>query len=191
MSANTRPRPTRTAVKVIHHPVAYSTAPNGSSRNVADYFTTVVEIEVWPEYEEPEISSTGLSAQPTGRMRPGTFSGRVYRSDVRYISPDPVQGRSYYGQCLGSTGSGPWTAADDAEFAQELVALGLRAKCDNCHGTGQKYDITCADNVNTHASAVTPCRICSGSGVTAPRKPQAPRVYEPVAELPEELAWMM
>jgi hypothetical protein len=189
ISANpNRPRPTRTTVKVIHHPVQFSTAPNGSSRNVADYFTTEVQCEIWPEYEEPEISSTGLSPEPTGRMRKGTYSGRVYRSDVRYISPTPVEGSRYYGQCLGG-GSAPWTDADTKEFAQELIALGLKVACDNCHGTGTRYDITCADNVSTHASAVSPCRICNGTGVTDKREPVA-RAYEPTAPLPPELAWM-
>lgn len=101
-----RIRPTRTLVETKRYS-SVSSAPNGSVRNVTDYYTEEIYNEVWPEYEEPEISSKGLYAEPTGRMRPGTYSGAVYRTVVRYISGDP----DFKGQCIGSS-SGPWPTAE-------------------------------------------------------------------------------
>jgi len=101
----TRVRPTRELVETIRYS-SVSSAPNGSVRNVTDYYTEEIYNEVWPEYEEPEISSKGMSARPTGRMRRGTYSGAVYRTVVRYISGTP----DHKGQCIGSS-SGPWPAA--------------------------------------------------------------------------------
>ena len=101
----TRVRPTLTLVETVKYNYE-SSAPNGSVRNVMDYYTEEIFNQVWPEYEEPEVSKTGLSAKPTGRMRRGTYSGAVYRTVHRYISGTP----DYKGQFINSS-SGPWPAA--------------------------------------------------------------------------------
>lgn len=96
MSATaTRVRPTRTLVEVKTSS-SVSSAPNGSVRNVIDYYTDEIYNEVWPEYEERGWN---------GEMRRGTYSGAVYRTVYHYISGDP----SYKGQFLSSS-SGPWPA---------------------------------------------------------------------------------
>jgi hypothetical protein len=105
-TTTTRPRPTLTLVETKRWN-SKSSAPNGSVRNVTDYYTELTFNEVWPEYEEPEISSKGLYAEPTGRMRRGTYSGAVYRRVECYISGTP----DHIGQLIGST-SGPWPAAE-------------------------------------------------------------------------------
>lgn len=67
--------------------------------------------------------------------------------------------------------------------------------CGNCRGTGVRYDITCADNINTGASATSPCRICAGTGEVTPTTPAekpywlAPG-YVPTTAVPAELSWM-
>ena len=102
----TRVRPTRTLVETVRYDYT-SSAPNGSVRNVRDYYTEEIFNEVWPEYEEPVISRTGMSGKPTGEMRKGTYSGAVYRTVHRYISGTP----DHKGQFIGSS-SGPWPAAE-------------------------------------------------------------------------------
>lgn len=66
--------------------------------------------------------------------------------------------------------------------------------CNHCHGTGARYDITCADNIATHASATTTCRICLGTGSVVPSTAERPYWlepgYVPVTTLPVELEWM-
>ena len=66
----------------------------------------------------------------------------------------------------------------------------MKVTCDNCHGSGTRYDITCADNVNTAAQASNPCRICDGTGLVTPRAITPPRQYDPTPPLPDYLAWM-
>lgn len=67
-------------------------------------------------------------------------------------------------------------------------------ECDHCRGTGQRYDITCADNVATSPSAVSACRACRGAGRVSPRQTERPYWlepgYVPVTTLPAELDWM-
>lgn len=65
-----------------------------------------------------------------------------------------------------------------------------KVECNYCHGTGIRYDITCADNVNAHRQASNPCRACDATGMVEPRPatPPLPR-YEP-QPLPDYLAWM-
>ena len=100
----TRVRPTYVLVETVKYSQV-SSAPNGSVRNVMDYYTEEIFNQVWPEYEEPEVGKTGLSAKPTGRMRRGTYSGAVYRTVHRYISGTP----DHKGQFISSS-SGPWPA---------------------------------------------------------------------------------
>ena len=94
----TRVRPTRTLVETVKYNHT-SSAPNGSVRNVMDYYTEEIFNEVWPEYEEPVFRGNGA-------MRKGTYSGAVYRTVHRYISGTP----DHKGQFISSS-SGPWPAA--------------------------------------------------------------------------------
>jgi hypothetical protein len=93
MTTTTRPRPTRTLVETVSYNYT-SSAPNGSVRNVMDYYTEEIYNEVWPEYEERGWN---------GQIRRGTYAGAVYRTVYRYISGDPT----YKGQFISSS-SGPW-----------------------------------------------------------------------------------
>lgn len=95
MSTATQVRPTRMLVEVKTYS-SVSSAPNGSVRNVTDYYTDEIYNEVWPEYEEKGWN---------GEMRRGTYAGAVYRTVFHYISGDPT----HKGQYLSSS-SGPWPA---------------------------------------------------------------------------------
>lgn len=65
---------------------AISSAPNGSTRNNLDCYTTVIERQDWADTPEN-----------------GVYAGRSYRITTRYISNSP----DYRGQSCGSSSS-PW-----------------------------------------------------------------------------------
>lgn len=65
-------------------------------------------------------------------------------------------------------------------------------ECDSCHGTGTRFDSTCAGNVYTHTDAVTPCRWCKGTGrrtVEEPKPWVRPSWYDDeIGDIPD---WML
>lgn len=63
-----------------------SSAPNGSTRNNVDHYTTVIERQDWANIPEN-----------------GIYAGCSYKITTRYISSDP----NYRGQSCGSSSS-PW-----------------------------------------------------------------------------------
>lgn len=42
-------------------------------------------------------------------------------------------------------------------------------KCTYCHGTGTRYDATCAGNINTHEQRFRPCPSCDATGTVQPQ----------------------
>lgn len=64
-----------------------SSAPNGSVRDVTDYYTTVILRQDWAEVPENK-----------------DYAGLSYRITERYISSSP----EYRGQLMGSSSS-PWS----------------------------------------------------------------------------------
>jgi hypothetical protein len=74
-----------------HKSDSYSSAPNGSVRNVHDFYTTVVSRQDW--HDVPEN---------------GVYAGRSYRITDRYISNRPET----RGQLISSS-SQPWVEEVD------------------------------------------------------------------------------
>lgn len=69
-----------------HKSDSYSSAPNGSVRNVHDFYTTVVQRQDWADVPEN-----------------GAYAGRSYKIVTRYIS----RSADTRGQYIGSSSS-PW-----------------------------------------------------------------------------------
>jgi hypothetical protein len=84
---------TRTQVAELKRD-SYSSAPNGSVRNVHDFYTTVISREEWADVPEN-----------------GAYAGRTYKIVERYISNRP----DTRGQIIGSS-STPWSPEDEDRY---------------------------------------------------------------------------